>query len=63
VRSKVTLPAVELNLAVVRLSMVSVPAWMGLSQPRGGFPSPSDSGCLARQNVPSIRAHSMPQCV
>lgn len=42
---------------------MSVPSWEGLPQPRGGFPLPSDSGCVARQNVPSILAHSMPQCV
>jgi hypothetical protein len=63
VRSNVTLPTVESNLAVVGPMSMRVPSWKGLPQPAGGFPLPSDSGCFARQNVPSILAHSMPQCV
>ncbi len=63
VRLKVTLPAGESNLAVVGLVNVSVPAWSGLPQPAGGFPLPSDSGCFARQKVPLMLAHLMPQCV
>ena len=63
VRSNVTLPAGESNLAVVGLMTVSVPCWEGFPQPAGGFPLPSDNGCFARQNVPLILAHSMPQCV
>jgi hypothetical protein len=63
VRLNVTLPAGESNLAVVGLMNTSVPRWKGLPQPTGGFPLPSDNGCLARQNVPSILAQWMPQCV
>jgi hypothetical protein len=63
VRSNVTVPADESNLAVVGPVSTSVPSWKGLPQPAGGFPLPSESGCFARQNVPSILAHSMPQCV
>ncbi len=63
VRLNVTFPAGESNWAVVRLVKVSVPCWEGLPQPGGGFPLPSDKGRVARQNVPSIFAHSMPQCV
>lgn len=63
VRSNVTLPTGESNLAVVGLMTVSVPCWKGLPQPTGGFPLPSDNGCFARQKVPSILAHWMPQCV
>jgi len=63
VRSNVTLPAGESNLALVGLTNTSVPSREGLPQPAGGFPLPSDNGCFARQNVPSILAHSMPQCV
>jgi hypothetical protein len=63
VRLNVTLPAGELNSAVVGLVNVSLPSWNGLPQPGGGFPEPSDKGCTARQNTPSIRAHSTPQCV
>ena len=63
VRSNVTRPADETNLAVVGLVTMSLPSWKGLPQPAGEFPLPSDNGCVARQNVPSIFAHSMPQCV
>jgi hypothetical protein len=63
VRSNVTLPAEESNLAVVGLVKTSVPSWKGLPHPLGGFPLPSDSGCFARQNVSLIFAHLMPQCV
>lgn len=63
VRSNVTLPAGESNLAVLGLMNTSVPSSKGLPQPAGGFPLPSDNGCFARQNMPSILAHSMPQCV
>ncbi|MFL5863841.1 MAG: hypothetical protein ACJ780_24220 [Solirubrobacteraceae bacterium] len=63
VRPNVTLPAVESNLAVLGPMNNSVPFWKGLPQPAGGFPLPSDNGCLARHNVPSILAHLMPQCV
>jgi hypothetical protein len=63
VRLNVTLPAGDLNSAVVRLVKVRVPSWNGLPQPGGGFPLPSDNGCVARQKTPSILAHSMPQCV
>lgn len=63
VRSNVTPPAGESNLAVVGPTNTSVPSWKGLPQPAGGFPLPSDSGCFARQNVPSILAHLTPQCV
>jgi hypothetical protein len=63
VRWKVTLPAGESNLAVVGLISASRPFWYGFPQPAGGFPLPSDNGRIARQNVPSILAHSMPQCV
>ena len=63
VRLNVTLPTGESNLAVVGLMSTSVTCWTGLPQPAGGFPLPSDSGSVARQNDPSISAHSMPQCV
>ncbi len=63
VRLNVTMPAAERNSAVVRLVNVSVPCWNGSPQPRGGFPAPSDAGFVARQNVPSILAHAIPQCV
>jgi catechol 2,3-dioxygenase-like lactoylglutathione lyase family enzyme len=63
VRSNVTLPAEESNLAVVGLMRTSVPSWKGLPHPGGGFPLPSDTGRCARQNVPSILAQKMPQCV
>lgn len=63
VRPNVTLPVGDSNLAVVGLVRMSVPSWKGLPQPAGGFPLPSDNGCFARQNVPSIFAHSIPQCV
>lgn len=63
VRSNVTRPADETNLAVVGLVTMRLPSWKGLPQPAGEFPLPSDNGCVARQNVPSIFAHSMPQCV
>ena len=62
-RLNLTLPAGELNSAVVWLRKLSVPSWNGLPQPGGGFPLPSDKGCVARQKVPLILAHSMPQCV
>jgi hypothetical protein len=57
VRSNVTLPAGELNSAVVRLLNVSLPCWKGLPQPGGGFPLPSDNCWVARQNTPPILAH------
>jgi hypothetical protein len=63
VRSNVTLPAGESNLEVVGLMNVSLPSWEGFPQPAGGLPLPSDNGCFARQNVPLILAHSIPQCV
>ncbi len=63
VRSNVTLPAGESNLAVVGLMNASVPSWKGSPHPTGGFPLPSDTGRLARQNTPPILAQSMPQCV
>jgi hypothetical protein len=63
VHSNLTVPTGESNLAIVGLMDTSVPSWKGLPQPAGGFPLPSDIGCFARQNVPSILAHSMPQCV
>jgi hypothetical protein len=63
VRTNVTLPAVDVKRALERVRYLSVPAWYGLPQPGGGFPLPSDSGRLACQNVPSILAHSIPQCV
>jgi hypothetical protein len=63
VRSNVTLPAVESNLACVGPMNTSAPSWYGLPQPGGGFPLPSDKGCFARQKVPLILAHSIPQWV
>jgi hypothetical protein len=63
VRSKVTLPAGESNRALAGVRIVSVPSWKGFAQPEGGFALPSDNGCFARQKVPLILAHSMPQCV
>src|SRR5258707_14631400 len=57
VRLNVTVPAGEVNVAVVLVVSTSVPSWNGLPQPGGGFPLPSDKGCAARQNVPSILAH------
>jgi hypothetical protein len=63
VRSNVTLPARESNLAVAGPVNLSLPSWKGLPQPAGGLPLPSDKGWCARQKVPSIFAHSMPQCV
>jgi hypothetical protein len=57
VRSNVTLPAGESNLAAVGLMNTSMPRWKGLPQRTGGFPLPSDNGRFARQNVPSILAH------
>lgn len=63
VRLNITLPAVELNVAVDGLAKVSVPAWKGFPQPGGGFPFPSDSILVERQKVPRIFAHSIPQCV
>ena len=63
VRSNVTVPAGESNLAVVGAMSASLPSWYGFAQPSGGFPLPSESGCFARQKVPLILAHSMPQWV
>ena len=63
VRRNVTLPAVQLNSAVETLVRVSVPSWNGLPHPCGGFPLPSDNVRFARQYVPYMLAHSMPQCV
>jgi hypothetical protein len=63
VRLNVTLPAADLNSAAVALLNVNLPRWYGLPQPCGGLPLPSDSGGVARQNVPRIRAHSIPQWV
>jgi hypothetical protein len=63
VRSKITPSAGASNLALVGPMRTNVPSWNGLPQPAGGFPQPSDSGCFASQNVPSVLAHLMPQCV
>jgi hypothetical protein len=63
VRSNTTVPALEVNRAERRLIKSSVPFWYGFPQPEGGFPSPSESRWVARQKVPSILAHSIPQCV
>lgn len=63
VRSNVTLPAGESSLAVEGVMSTSLPSWKGFPQPAGGFPLPLDNGCFARQYVPSILAHWMPQCV
>jgi hypothetical protein len=63
VRLNVTLPAGEVNMAIVRLVNVSLPTWNGFPQPGGGFPLLCDNGLVARQKTPSILAHLMPQCV
>jgi hypothetical protein len=63
VRSKITVPAADVNRAVFALVKVMVPGSNGFPQPAGGLPLPSDSGCVAFQKVPSIFAHLMPQCV
>ena len=44
VRSNVTLPAGESNLAVAGPLNMSLPSWNGLPQPAGGLPLPSDKG-------------------
>jgi hypothetical protein len=63
VRRNTTVPTGEVKRAEVRLIKSRLPSWNGFPQLGGGFPLPSESGWVARQNVPSILAHSIPQCV